>query len=117
LRRQAGALDVKLDGNEGYAFLTLTPAQIDFPALVRDVYGAGYTTTSIRLESSGKIVRTDAGLAVELTPTGQQIALAGEAAEGELGDFTGMIQEWSSEQPQLELGAPAEEVAPTALPD
>jgi hypothetical protein len=127
LRRQSGAEDVALDTRASWATLVLAPAPIDFPQMVKDVAGAGYTTTKIRVTGEGRVVKDQCPQCkkeaefLELLPTKQRLELVG----GELGPggaFVGEMQGWTSDHPQIQLlaespdpAAPADP-APTADP-
>jgi hypothetical protein len=112
LRRQAGASDVDLDAQEGFAVLTVaTPNRLDLPALIENVKGAGYTTTTLHLVTDARVVtgfcpdckREDA-TCLEIAETGQRIGIQGIAAiDSSTQRIKGSITGWSSDDPKIEL--------------
>ncbi len=113
MRRQAGASDVDLDAEEGFALLTVgTPNTLDLPGLITNVKGAGYTTTTLQLVAEGTIVEAACPRCkkdtrfLEIAETGQHIEIQGPATVGDTKQFKGSITGWSSDHPVIELMTP-----------
>ena len=119
MRRQAGSQDVTLDTLLGYAELTLSsPETIDFPGLIENVEGAGYTTTSIQLAAKGQIVKghcesCEQEVSFFRLGSGQQIELVGEVAPADAPRRFGSVTHWMGKHPHLRLHDGWKELAPS----
>ena len=103
MRRQAGADALDLDTVKGYVrFVIRKPRTVDFAAVERASYGAGYTLKGVEMEAVGKVVRAPCPscrqdvLYLELDTTGQRLELRGEAPAGHRVRIEGEVSGWKS---------------------
>ena len=110
MRRQVGADAVRIDTLEGYAGYSLAePQRIDFPAVERAAFGAGYTLMGVEIQIAGRIVSGPGEqgeaqiLLLEVDGTGQRFELEGDVPAGAHVRVRARASSWKAQQVRLEV--------------